>query len=86
MLSEVASLHRNGEYNGLWELKDNFKEDEDGVSCCFFLSDCSGSVLMGLQVRGRDFLRTAGDYGVIPKMEEVGDDEDDEDDDMEEVS
>jgi hypothetical protein len=51
-----------------------------------FLSDYSGSLLMGLQVRGRDFLRTAGDYGVIPKMEEVGEDEDDEDDDMEEVS
>lgn len=26
VLSEVASLHRSGEYNGLWELKDNFKE------------------------------------------------------------
>ncbi|GLB43460.1 putative transcription initiation factor IIF, beta subunit [Lyophyllum shimeji] len=26
VLSEVAFLHRSGEYNGLWELKDNFKE------------------------------------------------------------
>ncbi|KAF8626926.1 hypothetical protein AX17_006427 [Amanita inopinata Kibby_2008] len=25
VLSEVAFLHRSGEYNGLWELKDNFK-------------------------------------------------------------
>ena len=30
VLSEVAFLHRSGEYNGLWELKDNFKGD--GVS------------------------------------------------------
>jgi transcription initiation factor TFIIF subunit beta len=27
VLSEVAFLHRSGEYNGLWELKDNFKGD-----------------------------------------------------------
>lgn len=26
VLSEVAFLHRSGEYNGLWELKDNFKD------------------------------------------------------------
>ena len=30
VLSEVAFLHRSGEYNGLWELKDNFKGE--GVS------------------------------------------------------
>ncbi|KAG6864304.1 hypothetical protein C0991_010714 [Blastosporella zonata] len=27
VLSEVAFLHRSGEYNGLWELKDIFKEE-----------------------------------------------------------
>lgn len=27
VLSEVAFLHRSGEYNGLWELKDTFKEE-----------------------------------------------------------
>ncbi|KAG5645115.1 hypothetical protein DXG03_006929 [Asterophora parasitica] len=27
VLSEVAFLHRSGEYNGLWELKENFKEE-----------------------------------------------------------
>jgi len=26
VLSEIAVLHRSGEHNGLWELKDNFKE------------------------------------------------------------
>ncbi|KAK7040935.1 hypothetical protein VNI00_009531 [Paramarasmius palmivorus] len=27
VLSEVASLHRSGEHNGLWELKDTYKEE-----------------------------------------------------------
>lgn len=27
VLSEVAFLHRSGEHNGLWELKDNFKDE-----------------------------------------------------------
>ncbi|KAK2464601.1 hypothetical protein APHAL10511_003390 [Amanita phalloides] len=31
VLSEVAFLHRSGEYNGLWELKDNFKGGADRV-------------------------------------------------------
>ncbi|KAF8621292.1 hypothetical protein AX15_007890 [Amanita polypyramis BW_CC] len=31
VLSEVAFLHRSGEYNGLWELKDNFKGEADQV-------------------------------------------------------
>ena len=31
VLSEVAFLHRSGEYNGLWELKDNFKCDTDRI-------------------------------------------------------
>lgn len=30
VLSEVAFLHRSGEYNGLWELKENFKEEGVG--------------------------------------------------------
>ena len=35
VLSEVAALHRSGEYNGLWELKENFKGD--GVSATFLM-------------------------------------------------
>ncbi|KAG7092876.1 hypothetical protein E1B28_009188 [Marasmius oreades] len=39
VLSEVAFLHRSGEHNGFWELKDNFKEDgikgEDVVGISF---------------------------------------------------
>ena len=32
VLSEIAFLHKSGEHNGLWELKEVFKDD--GV--CFF--------------------------------------------------
>jgi hypothetical protein len=32
VLSEVAILHRSGEYNGLWELKDVYKGDGVSVS------------------------------------------------------
>jgi transcription initiation factor TFIIF subunit beta len=35
VLGEIAWLHRSGEYNGLWELKDNYKND--GVSRLWFL-------------------------------------------------
>lgn len=27
MLSEIAFLHRSGEFNGMWELKENFKDE-----------------------------------------------------------
>jgi len=27
VLSEIAFLHRSGEHNGMWELKDNFKDE-----------------------------------------------------------
>lgn len=30
VLSEVAFLHRSGEHNGLWELRDNFKDQAVG--------------------------------------------------------
>jgi len=41
VLSEVAFLHRSGEFNGLWELKDNFKDDNvsnSGFYLFFLLS------------------------------------------------
>lgn len=27
VLSEIAFLHRSGEYNGMWELKENYKDE-----------------------------------------------------------
>ena len=34
VLSEIAFLHKSGEHNGLWELKEVFKDD--GVRFFFF--------------------------------------------------
>lgn len=34
VLGEIAFLHRSGEWNGLWELRDNYKGG--GVSFFFF--------------------------------------------------
>ena len=28
VLSEIAQLHRSGEFNGLWELKANYKDEK----------------------------------------------------------
>jgi transcription initiation factor TFIIF subunit beta len=35
VLGEIAWLHRSGEYNGLWELRDNFKGDGVRFLCLF---------------------------------------------------
>ena len=32
VLNEIATLHRSGEFNGMWELKENFKDGD--VSNC----------------------------------------------------
>lgn len=40
VLSEVAILHRSGEYNGLWELKENFKEDGVRLRFIFYVVIC----------------------------------------------
>jgi len=74
VLSEIAFLHRSGDYNGLWELRENFREDgikpdgEAGPSSFTGSPDTTGTFPQG-----------------DVKMEDVDDDEDD-DDDMEEVS
>ena len=36
VLAEIAFLHKSGEHNGLWELKEVFKDD--GVRSFFFFS------------------------------------------------
>ncbi|KAJ8693154.1 hypothetical protein PTI98_010396 [Pleurotus ostreatus] len=55
VLSEVAILHRSGEYNGLWELKENFKED--GVKAEAYVNSAaatSGDVTMDNMDDGDD--------------------------------
>ena len=34
VLSEIATLHRSGEFNGTWELMPSFKGDGVGSDCC----------------------------------------------------
>ena len=45
-LSQIAFLHKSGEFNGLWELQENFKSE--GVSFLFFFLGSSGKMANGL--------------------------------------
>lgn len=45
VLSEVAFLHRSGEYNGLWELKDNFKGEGVSIFSVFAVSGVASFLL-----------------------------------------
>ncbi|RXW11461.1 hypothetical protein EST38_g14395 [Candolleomyces aberdarensis] len=71
VLSEIAFLHRSGEFNGYWELKANYKDDsmkpENVPVPMSSLAGGSGDVKM-------------------EEDEDSDDDDDDDDDDMEEVS
>lgn len=84
VLSEIAFLHRSGEYNGLWEVKDTFKEE--GVRLSSNLSvlvlSLTSAQIKGENVAGPSFL--GGDIKMEGPDEE--DDDDEEDEDMEEVS
>jgi len=87
-LNDIAFLHRSGEHNGTWELKENFKE---GVRVHDTLARTEPYQLTGhpqaKAEAGPSGLPGMG--GADVKMEDAGDDDDDEDDedeDMEEVS
>ena len=88
-LSDIAFLHRSGEHNGTWELKENFKE---GVRAhAMFALTESYQLTAHPQAKpepGPSGLPGLGGSDV--KMEDVGDDDDDDEDeddeDMEEVS
>ncbi|TFK49798.1 hypothetical protein OE88DRAFT_1662476 [Heliocybe sulcata] len=74
VLSEIASLHRSGEFSGLWELKSSFKDD--GVKP----EGAAGSSMhTDLSQMPPDSMKDEDD-------DEDEDEDDDEDDDMEEVS
>lgn len=53
VLSEVAFLHRSGEHNGLWELKESYKGD--GV--CFVLYFLH---VRGVKLKKNGFLKDEG--------------------------
>ncbi|THH16875.1 hypothetical protein EW146_g3847 [Bondarzewia mesenterica] len=88
VLSEIAFLHRSGEFNGTWELKASFKED--GVGIDFVLN----LVMVyddddAMQIKGEESVAEL--YKAEPPEAQAfledGMDEDEEDeDDMEEVS
>ena len=86
-LNEIGFLHRSGEHNGTWELKENFKEgvrlyDISASTEIYRLTECSQAKAEA----GPSGLPGLG--GADVKMEDAGDDddEDEDDEDMEEVS
>ena len=87
-LSDIAFLHRSGEHNGTWELKENFKE---GVRVHVISTQTKPRELTKLSQAkpepGPSGLPGMGGSDV--KMEDGGEDdydEDEDDEDMEEVS
>ena len=84
-LSDIAFLHRSGEHNGTWELKENFKE---GVRDHVHLDRTILTKYPPAKLEpGPSGLSGFG--GADVNMEDGGDDDDDEnedDEDMEEVS
>ncbi|KAF5355415.1 hypothetical protein D9757_011180 [Collybiopsis confluens] len=77
VLSEIAFLHRSGEHNGYWEVKDTFKEE--GMKP----EDFPGPSALALPGAGAgsDVKKEGAEA-----FEDGEDDDDDEDEDMEEVS
>lgn len=82
VLSEIASLHRSGEFNGTWELMPSFKGD--GVR---LLSIHAGLIHIFLsQIKGEGMSQL---YASQPSNADVSmddyDEEEEDEDDMEEV-
>ena len=87
-LSEIGFLHRSGEHNGTWELKENFKE---GVRAYDIFTSTEPYQLTGCPQAKAEAGPSGlpGMGGADVKMEDAGDDdndEDEDDEDMEEVS
>lgn len=77
VLSEVAYVNRTGEFTGMWELKENFKEG----------GGSRGEGFGGLMAMGMEDVKTeTGGEGGDGFEDDDDADDDDDDDDMEEVS
>ncbi|KLO15281.1 transcription initiation factor IIF, beta subunit [Schizopora paradoxa] len=76
VLSDIADLHRSGEFNGLYELKPNFRDSVKSES-----GEYTGAA--GELIKSEAF-GAGGDVEMLDDDED--DDDDDEDDDMEEIS
>jgi transcription initiation factor TFIIF subunit beta len=95
VLGEVASLHRSGEFTGLYELKGTFKDDVRGHSFLRirYINEVEQIKGEGEGVKAEGMLKMEGGIKAEPGGEVItvddDDDEeggDDEDDDMEEVA
>lgn len=85
VLSEIAYLHRSGEYNGLWEVKDTFKEEGVGLSLNHEMKPCS-KIIPSVQIKGENFAGSSSFEGDVKMEDANGFEDDEEDEDMEEVS
>ena len=83
VLSEIASLHRSGEFNGTWELMPSFKGD--GVGLIVVVMGCNKLIFAAqIKAEGMSQLYASQPLNADASMDDYDDDEDDEDD-MEEV-
>ena len=83
VLAEIAFLHKSGEHNGLWELKDVFKDEGVRLFIQPLIRDFVNS--FGHQMKAENVPGPSSLGDVKTEAMEV-DDDDDDDDDMEEVS
>ena len=84
VLAEIAFLHKSGEYNGLWELKEVFRDEGVRLSIQPLISRFINS--SGHQMKAENVPGPSSLDDVKTEMEIDEDDDDDDDDDMEEVS
>ena len=84
VLNQIADLHRSGEFNGLYELKPNFK---DSVRA-FCWGEKSRSYVLQVKAESGEYSGAAGELmKADPDEDDFDEDEDDDDDeDMEEIS
>jgi transcription initiation factor TFIIF subunit beta len=86
VLSEIATLRRNGEFSGTWELMPSFKGD--GVGLVVFNNLLQLTLFLPVQIKAEGMSRLyasqTSESNVNASMDDYEDEEDDEDD-MEEV-
>jgi transcription initiation factor TFIIF subunit beta len=87
VLSEIATLHRSGEFNGTWELMPSFKGDGVGLIVVVMglqRADFPSSLYAQIKAEGMSQLYASQPSNADASMDDYDDEEDDEDD-MEEV-
>jgi transcription initiation factor TFIIF subunit beta len=84
VLSEIATLHRNGEFNGTWELMPSFKGDGVGLIAFSLLQLMTSFFVVQIKAEGMSRLYASQSTSVGASIDDY-DDEGDGEDDMEEV-